>query len=181
MLTGHPGWRPGPPPDPHQHINKRTPSGDWTSRGQQDTATGAVMGTRPHHSHTQTPWRRCVPVTHPPRTSMAHRTRLWPHGVSSARCRAGGKGVSPGLTAPPLASHFKADPTGLGSLQKQDVGTERQMCRWEKVASAGVGGVMLRREGGGHQPRAPWSPQKLEEAGRTLPWSLWRDRSPGTP
>ena len=26
-----------------------------------------------------------------------------------------------------------------------------------------------------------WSPQKLEEAGRTLPWSLCRDLSPGTP
>ena len=26
-----------------------------------------------------------------------------------------------------------------------------------------------------------WSPQKLEEAGRTLPWSLCRELSPGTP
>ena len=25
------------------------------------------------------------------------------------------------------------------------------------------------------------SPQKLEEAGRTLPWSLWMELSPGTP
>ena len=30
-------------------------------------------------------------------------------------------------------------------------------------------------EGGGHQLRATWSPQTLEEAGRTLPWSLWRE------
>ena len=26
-----------------------------------------------------------------------------------------------------------------------------------------------------------WNPQKLEEAGRTLPWSLCRELSPGTP
>ena len=26
-----------------------------------------------------------------------------------------------------------------------------------------------------------WSPQKLEEAGRTLPWSLWMELSLGTP
>jgi len=26
-----------------------------------------------------------------------------------------------------------------------------------------------------------WSPQKLEEVGRTLPWSLWTELSPGTP
>ena len=26
-----------------------------------------------------------------------------------------------------------------------------------------------------------WSPQKPEEAGRTLPWSLCREPSPGTP
>ena len=26
-----------------------------------------------------------------------------------------------------------------------------------------------------------WSPQKLEEAGRTLPWSLCRELSPGKP
>ena len=25
------------------------------------------------------------------------------------------------------------------------------------------------------------SPQKMEEAGRTLPWSLWKERGPGTP
>ena len=25
-----------------------------------------------------------------------------------------------------------------------------------------------------------WSPQKLEEAGRTLPWSLWMELSLGT-
>ena len=25
-----------------------------------------------------------------------------------------------------------------------------------------------------------WSPQKLEEAGRTLPWSLWTELSLGT-
>ena len=38
-----------------------------------------------------------------------------------------------------------------------------------------------RRDGGGHQPRATWSPQKLVEAGRTLPWSLCRECGPGTP
>ena len=27
-----------------------------------------------------------------------------------------------------------------------------------------------RLEGGSHKPRDVWSPQKLEEAGRTLPW-----------
>ena len=37
-----------------------------------------------------------------------------------------------------------------------------------------------RWEGWGHKPRDAWSPQKLEEAGRTLPWSLWRERGPGT-
>ena len=26
-----------------------------------------------------------------------------------------------------------------------------------------------------------WSPQRLEEAGGTLPWSLCREPSPGTP
>ena len=26
-----------------------------------------------------------------------------------------------------------------------------------------------------------WSPQKLEDMGRTLPWSLCRELSPGTP
>lgn len=32
------------------------------------------------------------------------------------------------------------------------------------------------------QPRAQeaWGPQKLEEAGRTLPWSLGTERGPGT-
>lgn len=35
-----------------------------------------------------------------------------------------------------------------------------------------------RGEGGGHEPRATWNPQKMEEAGRTLPWCLWRELNP---
>ena len=31
-------------------------------------------------------------------------------------------------------------------------------------------------EGESHQPRATWSPQALEETGRTFPWSLWREQ-----
>jgi len=34
---------------------------------------------------------------------------------------------------------------------------------------------MQKWEGGNHQPRATSSPQKLEEAGRTLSWSLCRE------
>ena len=32
-----------------------------------------------------------------------------------------------------------------------------------------------RLEGGDHKPRNTWSPEKLEEAGRTLPWSHKRE------
>ena len=33
-------------------------------------------------------------------------------------------------------------------------------------------------EGCGHKPRGAWSPRKLEEAGRAVPWSLRRELSP---
>ena len=33
----------------------------------------------------------------------------------------------------------------------------------------------------GPQVKDAWSPQKLEEAGRTLPWSLQRGRGSATP
>lgn len=32
-----------------------------------------------------------------------------------------------------------------------------------------------RWKGWGHMSRAAWSPQKPEEAGRSLPWGLWRE------
>lgn len=37
---------------------------------------------------------------------------------------------------------------------------------------------MKRRECRGHKPRNAWSPQKPEEAGRTLLWSLQREHGP---
>ena len=46
----------------------------------------------------------------------------------------------------------------------------------------------LRGDGGGDGTEAAtspgrdaWSPQKPEEVGRTLPWSLCRELSPGSP
>lgn len=42
------------------------------------------------------------------------------------------------------------------------------------------GGRKDRGRCGGGRPGA-WGPQGLDEAGGTLPWSLWRERSPGTP
>ena len=61
-----------------------------------------------------------------------------------------------------------------GSLQD----TEEERCRHRGEAP---GRQRQRREGRGPKPRDAWSPQKLEEAGRTLPWSFWREHSRGTP
>lgn len=38
-----------------------------------------------------------------------------------------------------------------------------------------------RLEGYGHKPGDAWGPQEREEAGRTHPWSLWRECGPVTP
>ena len=38
-----------------------------------------------------------------------------------------------------------------------------------------------RREAATSPGMDAWRPQEPEEAGRTLPWSLWMDLSPGTP
>ena len=38
-----------------------------------------------------------------------------------------------------------------------------------------------RREAATSPGMDAWRPQEPEEVGRTLPWSLWMDLSPGTP
>ena len=64
------------------------------------------------------------------------------------------------------------NPGSGSSIHRRDTDTE------EKPRGDGGGDG---REAATSPGTDAWSPQKLEEAGRTLPWRLWTELSPGTP
>ena len=74
----------------------------------------------------------------------------------------------------PCTASFSKQSALIGVLLRDSRGETQTQRRSPVKTEAEMGGVRPQAQG-------RLEAQKLEEAGRTLPWSLWRERSPGTP
>ena len=73
---------------------------------------------------------------------------------------------------------MKADVISYGDVMPEEGGSSRDITVCCLSTKAGtLGQPHTYRE---NAVALNGGPQKLEEAGRTLPWRLWRDRGPGT-